>query len=675
MTWAASAWAAAPFSSLPAPGGTVATGFTSTQFGLATTPIPLEVQATGFISTSFGTPASAFTYPANIDPYFDDVTLLLHLEDPFVYGAYPVAYQDHSLYANVFAEMYMTSTADTAVKRFGPASVGFPGTAGGYLFGFGGSDYDLPADFTIEFSALIGAGEAGGIVMTTQSNGGSALHFTVTLDSYGMGVGMYPTGVAGPTFDPRDGLWHEYMISRAAGVIYYFRDGAPLSSVAETRNMAQDHPILIGGGLLAYQAFQGHLDEIRITKGRARATSNYTVAAAAFPELAPDFAQTAVVTGFTGTQFGTPDLATHALGFSSTQFGAPALTPHAVGFSGTAFGLALAVYNQTQFATGFLTGAVGIAGTPLPVAGIAPTTVFGTPSLLPHAVGFSSTVFGIPSITLDVVGFSSTNFGQTAGMQRWRAAALYPQTRFGTPSTPTNRTQIASGFTTTRIGAPSAVEYAPEITLQVAGARGWMATRLGIPYAGAPTARTQVATGFTGTTFGAPVAKYHRSEAASGFSTSALGTPAIPLVASALGPVTSFGAATVGTVSVVAAAAPTTAFGTASARCIQPATGAHHDTRFGLPTCVRSNTYIARGINASGRVGHPRALNQFRYPASGFQTGAVGAPACVQRHRATQLPSAMSFGTPLLVRDPMCIQRGAASALAAATIFGLPTTA
>ena len=64
--------------------------------------------------------------------------------------------------------------------------------------------------------------------------------------------------------------------------------------------------------------------------------------------------------------------------------------------------------------------------------------------------------------------------------------------------------------------------------------------------------------------------------------------------------------------------------------------------------------YIAYGINASGRFGHPRAISARVRQATGFQPTAFGTPAALERYRATHIPPVAAFGTPLLVRTDQC---------------------
>jgi hypothetical protein len=416
-----------------------------------------------------------------------------------------------------------------------------------------------------------------------------------------------------------------------------------------------------------------------------------------------DNGQVAVATGLNSTQFGLASSLKSQVATGSapsTTFGTPALnlnsTRTATGFQSGTFGTPNAAFTQFPVAIGFSSTIVPIPSIPLLAASIAPTTTFGThtlqfrvasigplanfgtPRLFPyHVPGWLVTRFGVAQLMpTHPVGFRSTAFGTPLGVQYWTAASLGECTHFGTPSTPTNRIQVASGELNTHIGHPTAIRYAPAITLQ-----------------------KELASGFRSALFGTPTAHPATAGAATGFTSSAFGTPAAITwgMVTSLGPTARFGLAGAtggdshrwGAVG----AAPATAFGTPVAKLTghastlsrvvsfgtpqhgrtQQASSTWRATRFGTPTCARSNTYIVYGINASGRFGQPRAFNRFNYPASGFTATQLGTPACLQRHRVTMTAPATRFGTALLVRNPECIDRYAASSFGPTVHFGTPS--
>jgi hypothetical protein len=81
----------------------------------------------------------------------------------------------------------------------------------------------------------------------------------------------------------QDGSWHHVAISRASGSTKIFYDGTLQSTQADTTNYSGTGAWRIGSGNLA--AFNGYLDDFRITKGVARYTANFTAPDAELPKF------------------------------------------------------------------------------------------------------------------------------------------------------------------------------------------------------------------------------------------------------------------------------------------------------------------------------------------------------------------------------------------------------
>ena len=365
-------------------------------------------------------------------------------------------------------------------------------------------------------------------------------------------------------------------------------------------------------------------------------------------------------TGFLSTTFGTAltHMAQPVSGFLSTTFGTPELnlnsTCMATSLSpGAAFGAPRAAFAQVTAASGFLAPTLGAPSARCiqPATGFTPllfgtglgyktqrptgftTTQFGEPRLFPcHAVGFKPTTFGQARLFPFHVGpgFGPALFGTPAGTQHWDMEAWPPVTRFGIPTTPTDRTAQATGSVSTHFGQPLAVKYAPPNTGQRGQSFGAHSTLFGTPRAG--WLQTGQAVGFTTTGFGIPNGVAVQGSA--GFSSTVLGTPLARLAQQADG-------------------FKPTLFGAPSATRIQQATGLYRATRFGLPTTLRSNWYPTYGF-PTAKFGHPTGFSRINYPAAGFAGGFFGTPTCHQRHRVLAMPPCVRLGTPLLKRTTQC---------------------
>lgn len=327
-----------------------------------------------------------------------------------------------------------------------------------------------------------------------------------------------------------------------------------------------------------------------------------------------------------------------------------AVTKLATGFSTTQFGNTTAAFWQIKDATGIVHTNFGTPtnGRAQAATGATPSTTFGTPghARAGTATGFQSfnsgtatskiewqvTKFGTPRLfPMHVApGYVITQFGTPYVTSIKRVTTLGIITRFGTPATDSDRTFEASGFAPTLFGTPTFYATPPPNTHQTQQAYGWATTSLGTPYA----AQQQ---------FGD----------ASGFLTGAFGTPTTLMVQAAAGLTsTAFGLATFrGTAR--ASGFKATAFGTPSGRYTLSVSPTLPATRFGTPTTVRSNTYLATGTFRT-RFGHPTGFHRFNKQATGFTSTNFGTPTCHKTHRATMMPPATTFGTPLLKRNLQC---------------------
>jgi hypothetical protein len=218
------------------------------------------------------------------DPYFSSVVLLMHFDGANGSPSFPDVKQ-HPIAVH-------GGIALTATSRFGDASANFDNpTAGSYLTSPTSIDWDLTAgDSTVEMwiqptttgSNLyflsqsptsgdgqwsIGDGLGGGHNLTVQRNGGGAnLATSVSLGQ---------------------NAWQHIAVVRSAGKTLLFVDGVMRASGQQNFYTTTSSPLLIGAGNTANGTdalWRGYLDELRITKGVARYTTDFSPPTAAFPD-------------------------------------------------------------------------------------------------------------------------------------------------------------------------------------------------------------------------------------------------------------------------------------------------------------------------------------------------------------------------------------------------------
>ena len=178
---------------------------------------------------------------------------------------------------------------DTSVKKYGTGSMEFDGT-GDYLqipsstqFGFG------TGDFTVE--AWVYLNSNGATFKTifstrpTSSTGGSnAIYFGVSNNgqAYYDGSDGGTLSLSGTTVLSTS-TWYHLAVVRSGTTITLYVNGTSEGTRTDS-NTKNTNPAVIGGFSNGF-TIDGYIDDLRITKGVARYTANFTPPTAAFPDL------------------------------------------------------------------------------------------------------------------------------------------------------------------------------------------------------------------------------------------------------------------------------------------------------------------------------------------------------------------------------------------------------
>lgn len=171
----------------------------------------------------------------------------------------------------------------TSVKKYGTGSMYFDGTGDGLqslgtpntAFGTG--------DFTVEFWINLAANLGNYVKIIEMGLTGSC--FTIetqstlnTLNVTDLNTTVFLTSSSALT----TGTWIHVAVTRASGTLRIFQNGTQTGSVANSTNFANSGSVYIGQSNSG-QAMNGYIDDLRITKGYARYTANFTAPTAAFP--------------------------------------------------------------------------------------------------------------------------------------------------------------------------------------------------------------------------------------------------------------------------------------------------------------------------------------------------------------------------------------------------------
>ena len=218
------------------------------------------------------------TVPTAGDADFDKVALLLHMDG--VDGS--TTFNDRSLTAKAIAASG-NAKVSAAQSKWGGASLVLNGS-GDYLSAPAHADFVFGVgDFTVEL--LINTTTAAEKVLVDQYEKGNSNSWQLSVVSGRLAWysgGYVLTGAVAVN----DGAWHHVAAVRSAGTLRFFVDGVLDGSVALGRNFNTNLVLGIGAQVEVRNSvydFPGYIDDLRIAKGLARYTADFTPPTEPFP--------------------------------------------------------------------------------------------------------------------------------------------------------------------------------------------------------------------------------------------------------------------------------------------------------------------------------------------------------------------------------------------------------
>jgi hypothetical protein len=228
------------------------------------------------------TPATTFTPGSRTgaaDPDSSSNSLLLHTD-----GADNSTTFTDSSSNNLATSSVVAAKISTAQSKFGGSSGLF---TGGYIRYTAQSLLQMTGDFTIE-AQLYPLSSADMIAASSSSDSNTQI-FRLNesavgrLSFYLNGTQVFSATAAGITAN----AWQHVAICRSGSSTRMFVEGTQIGST-NTSWTGSFRIDVIGGyfynGALNAGGFNGHIDELRITKGVARYTTNFTPPAGPFPD-------------------------------------------------------------------------------------------------------------------------------------------------------------------------------------------------------------------------------------------------------------------------------------------------------------------------------------------------------------------------------------------------------
>jgi hypothetical protein len=222
-----------------------------------------------------------FAAAGNTDPYFSSVVLLLHCDG--TNGATSATDYSNSAHSITF---YGNAQLSDTSPKFGTAAVLFDGS-GDYIQAPDSADWDFgTGDFTIEFwyKSTTNTSDPGTFVSQYNGNG---FTFRWYLGALYMLNGA-TTIATGGSWTPTTGVWYHIAACRSGTSLRLFVDGTQSGSTATSSDNITGSNLPLELGCMPYSGghifpLNGRLDDVRITKGVARYTANFTAPTEAFP--------------------------------------------------------------------------------------------------------------------------------------------------------------------------------------------------------------------------------------------------------------------------------------------------------------------------------------------------------------------------------------------------------
>lgn len=205
------------------------------------------------------------------DPYWNSVVLAMHMDDT---GLTDLKGHAVTLTGNV--------ARSSTQSKFGGYSAAFDGS-GDLASVASSSDFAFgTGDFTIEFFVRQAVAGGAHLIDCRPNSSSNGAYILVYVDA--SGIYLYVSSavrITGPVVSA--GAWHHIALSRSSGSTRLFVDGTQAGATYADATSYISCPVNIGASGNLVWAFNGYIDDLRITKGVARYTANFSVPTEAFP--------------------------------------------------------------------------------------------------------------------------------------------------------------------------------------------------------------------------------------------------------------------------------------------------------------------------------------------------------------------------------------------------------
>jgi hypothetical protein len=224
--------------------------------------------------------------PAPTDPYFSSVSLLLHMD-----GANESTTFADSSSNGLAVVANGDAQVSTTQNKFGGAAAFFDGDGDNLAIGTYGSQFDFGAgDFTVEFwMYLLPTTASYSLAFSSWHDTGTAFWFGVENGeiNVSLNTNAFNLESANASADITPASWQHFCCVRSGNTITLYLDGQNVASGSFSSSVNSPSGTIDIGGFnydgSAISSVHGYIDDLRVTKGVARYTANFTPPTAAFP--------------------------------------------------------------------------------------------------------------------------------------------------------------------------------------------------------------------------------------------------------------------------------------------------------------------------------------------------------------------------------------------------------
>ena len=208
------------------------------------------------------------------DPHWANVSSLLHFDGAD--GSTTIVDQTGKTWAAIG-----NAQIDTAQSKFGGASCIFDGN-NDELYGAPHADFGFgTGDFTWE--CFVRRANSNCVIFDNRTSGIGSASIVTFIDPSGNLCFYRTETVTGSGATVSATTWTHVAWCRSVGTLRMFIGGIKVSETSMTSDMGSSRPMRIGREVVNTADYSGHIDEVRITKGVARYTVNFTPPTAPFP--------------------------------------------------------------------------------------------------------------------------------------------------------------------------------------------------------------------------------------------------------------------------------------------------------------------------------------------------------------------------------------------------------